>query len=217
MNTTNSINWGHLSSTDLYVKTGHFDKKHDNIRDLIKDKGLNKINPIAVNSILAKNFIIGDITLVEGISKTPWLSKIENSRVKYFDLPPHKNNIFTNNIIANKLLSLLTHEAINYVEGKKTIGILLSGGMDSRIISGILKKLQDDRIFTGNIVAITWGINNSRDVIYAKKISQKFSWDFVHIPITPETLYDNINLHININININLHIHSYGVPKYRPV
>lgn len=46
------------------------------------------------------------------------------------------------NEIAQELKSRLLDEAIGYLQGKSQVGILLSGGMDSRMLAGVIRELQ---------------------------------------------------------------------------
>jgi len=189
----NYKNWKNITGVDAYINTKDYINVYSNIGDLINYKQ-NIIDPTAVLGILMKNYCIGDRTLVQGVSKVPWMSKIEDGRLVESELPPHQNIKLSDEDIATKLIEFMSEEVLDFVQDKKTIGILLSGGMDSRIVAGIIKKLQDEGKFTGDVVAITWGIENTRDVIYAERIATQFGWDFKHMPITSETLYENINI-----------------------
>src|SRR5690606_4221572 len=95
--------------------------------------------------------------------------------------------------IADKLYILLRNEVKSYIVDKKRIGILLSGGMDSRIVAGILNDLVEDKaIDIEGITAYTWGNKDSRDVIYANRICDLFGWKFKHYTVEPEDLWNNI-------------------------
>ena len=88
-------------------------------------------------------FLIGDRTLIQGVSKTPWVSNYKGKGrwVPHY-LPPHGNLIPEKNAFTIKFKEALLAEARDYIEGKKNIGILLSGGMDSRILAGVIRELQ---------------------------------------------------------------------------
>lgn len=138
-------------------------------------------------------FLIGDRTLIQGVSKTPWVSNYKGKGrwVPHY-LPPHGNLIPEKNAFTIKLKEALLAEARDYIEGKKNIGILLSGGMDSRILAGVIRELQLTDRPEINVVCLTWGASDSRDVVYAQRIAQQFGWEIVHYPLSPETLLRNI-------------------------
>ncbi len=80
------------------------------------------------------------------------------------------------NEIAQELKSRLLDEAIGYLQGKSQVGILLSGGMDSRMLAGVIRELQLRGDWSGQVIAFTWGVDGSRDVKYAQQITRMFSW-----------------------------------------
>lgn len=112
-------------------------------------------------------------------------------------------------VFLNELLQALLAEARSYISDAKTVGILLSGGMDSRIVSGVVKALQDQERGKFSVVGLTWGHTNSRDVVYAQQIVKRFGWDWEHFPITPETLARNIRYMGEMGAEVSpLHLHA---------
>ena len=110
-----------------------------------------------------------------------------------------KNNIsktmnYSGNIFTINFKQKLKKEMKKYIADKKSIGILLSGGLDSRIVAGLLKELQNERYFNGSITALTWGIDQSNDVIYAKEIAKRFHWDIIHKELNSNVLRENIKI-----------------------
>jgi asparagine synthase (glutamine-hydrolysing) len=68
--------------------------------------------------------------------------------------------------------------------------LLLSGGLDSRIVAGILKKLEPQ--LESAIACVTWGQLQSRDVTYARRIASWYDWEFFHVPYDAELVWSNI-------------------------
>lgn len=186
--------WDYLPGVDAYIDGGNTTKVYRDISSILKDNSNRRIDKAGVLSILMKNYCLNNRTLISDVEKIPWMSKVENDKFIYSELPLHNNISLSSMDVANNLISLMRLEALSFLEGKDTVGILLSGGMDSRIVAGILRKLQNERNFLGKVVAISWGDSLSRDVIYSKRIAEKFSWDYIHIPIDAETLYENIKI-----------------------
>ena len=71
------------------------------------------------------------------------MGKLDDSKEQwvYADLPNHYEKTVKETIIADEFFDRLCDEIFSYVEGKLSIGILLSGGMDSRIVAGVLDHL----------------------------------------------------------------------------
>jgi len=166
----------------------------NNFAKIVTQKDNKSIDVAAVIEIISRYHCFADRTLVQGVFRSPWMAKPNerNDTWIYSSLPDHQNLILPVEEIARNLFEKLQTEIIDYCLGKKTIGILLSGGMDSRIVASILNFLTKNKILHLGVVAITWGMNQSRDVIYANEIAKRFKWDWIHIPINPETLYENI-------------------------
>lgn len=166
--------------------------------DIISKKG--KIRELDLNSviqILARTYMFGNRTIVKGIYKTPWMAK-PNGHLngwEYFKVPLHENKKLDIEFIAKELFELLQAEILEYIGNSKNIGVLLSGGMDSRIMAGTIDYLIKQKTIKDiSVKAFTWGNPNSRDVIYSKEIAKRFDWEWKHFLITPESLIHNIEL-----------------------
>jgi len=154
-----------------------------------------QIDKTAVIEILTKDYAFGDRTIVQGINKTPWMAKPNDAKTEWKFSPNIKfKNIELNTLeISKKLFFLLKEEILNYVKGKKNIGILLSGGMDSRMVAGVLDTLiKNNEIKEVKVIAFTWGKKSSRDVVYAKRIADRLKWGWKHFEMTSEDLLANI-------------------------
>lgn len=152
-----------------------------------------ELDKTALVTKMCMPFLIGNRTLIQGISKTPWVSEYKgNSLWHPHYLPPHGSLRPEKSSFTTKLKNALLSEARIYIESKTNIGILLSGGMDSRVLAGIIREIQLKERPEINVVCLTWGDSSSRDVVYAQRIAQQFGWDAIHYPLTPETLLRNI-------------------------
>lgn len=160
----------------------------------LKKKDLDIVGAI---EILSKSYLLEDRTLVKGIKRMPWMTPYELKTDRKYEsyskyLPVHSEVFKDPEIIAQSLKDILKEELKIYLEGKKRIGILLSGGLDSRIVAGLIKELELEGVYKGKVSAITWGVDNSRDVIYSRYICEKFAWEFTHFPLNSSVLLENI-------------------------
>ena len=175
-----------------------------------------KLDPIAIIEILSKGYCFGDRTLINKIKRTPWMAKpSENMKEwEFYNLPNHGSRNLNEEEIADKLYFLLQSEIETYCQGKNNIGILLTGGMDSRITAGILNNLKLNGKISTNITALTWGIENSRDVVYSKEIAKSFEWNWEHINLSSDNLLTNIKTVSEIGCEVSP-IHLHAIPRVR--
>ncbi|MEA2018416.1 MAG: asparagine synthase-related protein [Campylobacterota bacterium] len=185
--------FNYLGDRKYYCSFNNSNHISVNIGDVLGKEKI--VDPISVIGILMKNYPMGTRTLISQVQKTPWMARPNGEGGwEYANLPKHGELKLSAKDIAITLKEKLEEEALEFLQNKKTIGILLSGGMDSRIIAGIVRQLQVNGDYTGEVVALTWGLSDSRDVIYSKRISEKFNWEFMHFPINEEVLRKNIIL-----------------------
>jgi asparagine synthase (glutamine-hydrolysing) len=151
------------------------------------------LDPVACLSLLRFNYILGDRTLIQGLKRMPWHASLDaNGNMERRRPIPHGHRLAEPDQIAAALLDCLQIELSNYVDGQRRVWILLSGGLDSRITGGVLHKIQND--FSAEIHALTWGIENSRDVFYARQIAKHFGWAWHHLHYDEGILWDNVKI-----------------------
>lgn len=157
-------------------------------------KASRRIDVNAVVEIVSRYHCFADRTLVQGIYRVPWMAKPNAAYTdwEFADVPSHGGVLMAAEEAAHQLFVRLQAEVLAYCEGCSTVGVLLSGGMDSRMVAGVVDYLLKTRQMTANIVAITWGMEQTRDVIYARQIAQRLGWDWVHYPISADSLLNNI-------------------------
>lgn len=163
--------------------------------------------------ILSRRWAFGNRTLITKLKRTPWMAKPVDNGWEYQDIPSHNKKRVPTVKVVQELEDRLTKEAKLYTEGYSNIGLLLSGGLDSRVVAGILKKLQ----LKGDIedvTALTWGLENSRDVKYSQRISDEFGWEFRHFPVGADVLKRNIKITGELGAEFSpLNLHS--IPEVR--
>lgn len=166
----------------------------------------------ALVQILSTGYAFGDRTLIQEIKKTPWMAKPNGDKSAwcYFDLPKHNELNIKEDVSADRLYLLLEKELLDYVKNHGHIGILLTGGMDSRIVAAILNNLiKEGKLSNRKITAYTWGGTNSRDVVYARRVANMFGWDWKHVIVDIEQMHRNIELTIESGCEFTpIHLHA---------
>lgn len=163
------------------------------IADLIKEIPVEerKVDPTAVLEVIFSGRPLANRTLIRGINRSPWLATPLKSGWQYHEVPGHANQYRSQTDVTAKLRQLLREELLSYAGAEEKIGLLLSGGLDSRIIAGLLRCLQHDGLI-GEVVGLTWGLERSRDVEYARQITDHYSWELRHFSVGPEVVRRNI-------------------------
>lgn len=166
----------------------------------------------ALVEVFSTGFCFSDRTLIKGLKKTPWMAKpnYEATDWEYCNVPLHYENKVEKEIVVDTFYSLLEKELLNYIKPYKNIGILLTGGMDSRIVAGILHNLQEDgKIESKEVFAYTWGSENSRDVVYARQIANLYNWRWENLIVDAKQMEENCDLGIENGCEFTpIHLHA---------
>jgi len=174
------------------------------------------IDPVALVEALNKNFALADRTIIKNIYKTPWLAKpsINNNSWEFDEIPKHGKTIESQLEISEKFFKIICEEILEYTQNKKTIGLLLSGGMDSRMVAGAIDFLIKTDKLDVEVTGLTWGNKDSRDVVYAQEIAKRLGWKWKHYTVDAKELLRNIS-------ETGLHgceyspIHLHAIPQIR--
>jgi asparagine synthase (glutamine-hydrolysing) len=169
-----------------------FDTKFESI--ISKTASTITLNPKALLSFFNKFYFLADNSIVNEVNRSPWMGVPNKDKTdwNFYNLPQHQNKIKKEESVADVLFELLCEEIVEYVGQVKSVGILLSGGMDSRIVVGCLHHLmQQKRIDLNRVVAYTWGNTDSRDYIYAKRLAHNLDWEFKSYQIGAEEMWNN--------------------------
>lgn len=169
-----------------------------NVMKLSNDTPL-MVDPIGVAQMARFQMLFGQRSLFEGRSYSP------------YTLPRINLNISINSSegLAHELYESLKRELKDIVVKNNNLGILLSGGMDSRIVAIALNDLQNELGTPFYIHGLTWGKDGCRDVEYAQRICKHYGWRHTSFPMSKETLWNNIYLAAELGAECNpVHLHA---------
>lgn len=151
------------------------------------------IDSTAISSFLSVGQFSKNRTLFNEIKRLPWMSKpLPNGEHMELKMPKHGFKTGSDVQLAEVLFEKLCNEAREVIKHNSKIYILLTGGLDSRIIAGVYSYLYKNGELKEKPKCLTWGIVDSRDVYYAKLIAEKLDFDWEHIPLGTEAVMDNI-------------------------
>jgi len=169
---------------------------HDNYFDALKDTSEKITFDIStILSMTSFTYPVGVGTLVNEIKRQPWMSNIDNMGIyKLEEIPKHDTLFKGPKEIADNLIIRIRKEIIRACENKKNIYIMLSGGLDSRIIAAITEEAKRSGEIDGKLKAISYGMKNSRDVFYGKCVADVLGIDWIHVELSSLDVLDNINI-----------------------
>ncbi|MDY3524138.1 asparagine synthase-related protein [Riemerella anatipestifer] len=183
----------------------------DKISELLSNDIKLTLDYTALVSVLCTGFPFGDRTLVKGVNKTPWMAKPkENNQWEFYTVPRHGNITKPENEIADELYLRLYKEIEEYIENHDRIGVLLTGGMDSRVVAIVLNDiLKEPRYNQKKVYTYTWGFKDSRDVVYAQKIAKIYGWSWKHLEVDVEQMKKNYCLTLEKGCEFTpIHLHA---------
>lgn len=186
------INTNHnLYSPPIY-KSNRNQWTDDYLKVVQSEKKLS-IDLTAITSFLSVGQFSKNRTLFNEIKRLPWMAEpLLDGNYSELKLPIHGFKTSDDNQLANVLFEKLCNEAREVIRHNPKIYILLTGGLDSRIIAGIYSYLFKNGELKEKPKCLTWGLEDSRDVYYAKLMAERLDFDWEHIPLGPETVMENI-------------------------
>lgn len=183
----------HLYNPPLYhTESGGWNRS---LRETISHAGTNlSWNPAAIASLLSLGFVCGDMTLFKEIRRQPWLSEITPSgEPRLLPIPRHDTLWQPMPEIARQMGERLENEALQACEGRSEIYVLLSGGLDSRVVGAVMGKLMMQGRLKTKPIAVTWGLPDSRDVVYGQQIAKILGMEWIHVEMDPGVILHNIH------------------------
>ena len=208
--------YNHLGFFNPYYVEGEdgFYITNSNIEAIssLKDRA---VDVVSIVELLSLGYCLGDRTLVQGVKRTPWMAKPSDdmSTWDFFTVPTHKEEHLNQNVVVEKFFVNLRNELLDYIAGKAHIGVLLTGGMDSRVLACVLDSLVRDGSVVGKtITAFTWGGEDSRDVIYARRIAEMLGWEWKHLTVDVAQMEVNMEYVIEEGCEYTP-VHLHAMPK----
>ena len=150
-------------------------------------------DPAAFLSFVTHGYVCGNRTLVKEVQRLPWLSRtdVDGSVIEEV-VPQHGFRALTALQFAEELLHRLEVEAETACRGFDDVYILTSGGLDSRIVAGVVRRLVDQNRISSNVHAVTWGRNGSRDVNIGKFVAGKLGFPWQQLELGEAHFEENI-------------------------
>lgn len=142
-------------------------------RALLADPAVSRqIDPLAIGQFLTFQHPLGDRTFLADVRLLPGSSVLtfQDGRLnvrRYWDLRYAEHHTFRSEAdYVDELLHLLRQAVKRQARDSLPTGVLLSGGLDSRVLLAFLSEAVRDKLFS-----FTWGVPGCDDARYAREVS----------------------------------------------
>ena len=148
------------------------------------------IDKLAVAQFLTFDHTLEERTLIDQVTLLPAGSVLihqdgKTSIQSYWSLQfPNVPNLLDEANYIEQLSNLLRKAHSYELSSNSIIGVFLSGGLDSRMIIGLLAEMLPPQ----QLVALTWGTPNSMDWRFAKEVAAKLKVLHKFHPSSPERI-----------------------------
>lgn len=163
------------------------------VRALLADTALPRnVDLVAISEFLRFDHVFNDRTLLADVHLLPQASLLTFANGKmeirpYWTLTyPRQYKLQTEAELIEQLNHYLRQAIKRQAPGDIPAGILLSGGLDSRVILAMLR----DGIVDDSFHAFTWGMPGADDVRFAKELAAKTGVRHHYFELKPDWLFD---------------------------
>lgn len=158
-----------------------------------------KINRRALDSLLANGYIAGGDCIINGVNKLPpahaMMFDLNTSDLKiwkYWELPEFDSSINMNEVeLLDELENLLNDSVKKQLVADVPVGVLLSGGVDSSIVTALASRnVSNLKTFTVSFP----GHNKFDESSHAKLIANHFSTEHTVLPASDVSVNELLQL-----------------------
>jgi asparagine synthase (glutamine-hydrolysing) len=181
---------------------------------LLVDPGLSTfVDPIAVTQLLTFEYVLGNRTLVKDVKLIPPASVLtyyDNQinirsywRMNYLDTyTPRKEGEYLEDLIY-----YMRQAAKRQAKGGLTKGILLSGGLDSRV----LLALMVDGSINDSLHSFTFGIPGCDDARFAEELAKRVGTKHHFFELKPDYLIDKAEEGVRLTDGLKSCVHMHAL------
>jgi asparagine synthase (glutamine-hydrolysing) len=147
-----------------------------------------QINHLALDCLLGFGYVPGDLCIIKGVKKLPQSSYLtysigdDNPNVKtYWNYPLPTNILSQENLLIEKLDTLLGNSVRSQIVADVPVGVMLSGGLDSSLITAYAAEADKD-VYTFTVGFEGYGGADERH--FARQVAQWFGTRHKELNIT---------------------------------
>jgi asparagine synthase (glutamine-hydrolysing) len=165
------------------------------LKGLMADPTLHReMEPSAIDHYLAYGYVPGDLCILRGIKKLPaahgLLYRLDTGEAKvwrYWRLPePKTDTIRSDEELIEELEGLLRQSVRRRLVADVPVGILLSGGIDSSLVTALAAQVSGAPVRTFTIAFPGQGRFNEAE--YARIVAERFGTQHTELPAEADTM-----------------------------
>lgn len=112
----------------------------DNLLDKIYENGFTDYSKEGISSYFTFRYPVLENTMFDDFKRFDACIELKNEKAEHYFYPTFDEQNITEKDAINKIEKLLINAIEKLIKGKKRIGVMLSGGLDSSLVLAILKK-----------------------------------------------------------------------------
>lgn len=188
------------------------------VRALMVDPSLPRtIDLVGMAQFLAFDHMLDDRTLLESARLLPQASCLtwQNGRLKcsrYWELRYlERHPLRSEEDYLEELKTLLRKAIRRQAPGDLSAGLLLSGGLDSRMLLGLLSEVTNPR----ELHTFTWGVAGSDDARFARELAAARRTRHHEFRLTPDWVLEQANEAVRLTDGLGniVHMHSLAAAR----
>ena len=163
----------------------------DDAHSIQKRAGFNTLDKDSAREFLLSGYICGKDTLIPEIRQLEpaeflYLDLKEGSdilRERYYSYYNKDKMQLSAEVMAeihDKILSSVFQRLLKSI-GERKVVVPLSGGVDSRLVASMLKRLNYE-----NVVCLSYGVPNNWETNFSKKIADRLGYEWIYVPYSRE-------------------------------
>jgi asparagine synthase (glutamine-hydrolysing) len=187
----------HFGTKPLYYFTGSgFLSFGSEIKGLLADRDVPRgVDPQALSNFLTLHYVPAPRTMFEHIRKLRpgHILVAENGRIseqRYWELRKHAQPAMSENELADLVYSRLEHSVEQRLQSDVPVGALLSGGLDSSAVVGLMSRLSGSAVPAFSVGYSSDGGDGFSEFHYSRKVARTFGCDYHEVIVTPEMFLD---------------------------
>jgi asparagine synthase (glutamine-hydrolysing) len=166
------------------------------IKALLEDKEVPRsVDLQALSNFLTLHYVPAPRTMFENIRKLPpgHILVAENGKIsvqRYWELRKQPHACLGIAEAADLVYNRLEHSVAQRLQSDVPVGALLSGGLDSSAVVGLMTRLSRTRVPAFSVGYSADGADGFSEFYYARKAAKAFQSDYHEVVVTPEMFLD---------------------------
>lgn len=187
----------HFGIKPLYYYQGKtFLSFASEIKGILEDREVERtVDPQALSNFLSLHYVPAPRTMFAGVHKLPpaHVMVVEGAKVtirQYWELQKTRSASMSEEEAADCVYSKLRHSVAQRLQSDVPVGTLLSGGLDSSAVLGLMTEISGNSIPSFSVGYSDDGQDGFSEFYYARKVAKHFNSQYHEAVVTSQTFLD---------------------------